>query len=329
MAQQEERKADGKTETILVFRGGQVVSTLTGVFGHAVRETRITAVLGYLIALEPEPFRELFAFAGIVRKVGIETRHDDGRSDVLIETSTETCIIEAKLDASDPLVQSLRYGPSRIVLLCFRRTAPSLSRSRVRYVSWDDLAKLLRVSGRFPNQMSRLQSQDQLQYLEEKYVISKSKTVEIYAREINEEKTLRLFLKAQLYGCKYRAGSRLTEARYFAPHFGKRIANEYPGVTSGISYIAKVEQVLTLATWQELRDGLIDSRGKSWFNKHEEFVAPLRRFWRWPRQRSMLLLGAPRLAFNPPVRKENIQAGRGWLSKQFISFDELFAAWKL
>jgi len=324
------RKPKAKTpaEEVLVFRGGQVVSTLTGVFGHAVRETRITAVLGYLIALDPEPFQELFDFPGKIRQVGIETRHDDGRSDVFVETSAGTCVVEAKLDASDPLPQTLRYGSRHVALLCFRRTAPSLSHRGVRYVSWDDLANLLRESGHFRSQLSRLLSRDLLRYLEDKYVISKSEVIEIYAREINEETTLRLFLKAQIYGCDYKAGSRLAEARYFAPHLGQRIANDYPGATTGISYIAKVEELLTVARWRELRDQLIDSRGKTWYNQHEEYVAPLRRHWKWPKQRSMLLLGTPRLAFNPPVRKENIQAGRGWLSKRFLSFDELFAAWK-
>jgi len=40
-----------------------------------------------------------------------------------------------------------------------------------------------------------------------------------------------------------------------------------------------------------------------------------------------LLLGAPRLVFNPPVKKGNLQKGTGWLSRRFFSFDELFAAW--
>lgn len=285
-------------------------------------------MLGYLIALDPEPFRELLGFSGSVRKIGIETRHDHGRSDVLIETSAGTSIIEAKLDASDPIEQAGRYDSRQTILLCFRRTAPSLSQRNVRYASWDDLAVLLRVARRFRQGMARLLSQDLLRYLEDKFVISKTSIVEIYAREINEETTLRMFLKAQLYGCDYRAGSRLHEARYFAPHFGQRVANDYPGVTRGISYVAKVEELLTVARWQELRDGLIQSRGKTWFNQHDEYVAPLRRQWKWPKQRSMLLLGQPRLVFNPPVRKEKIQAGRGFLSKQFLSFDELFAAWK-
>jgi hypothetical protein len=39
-----------------------------------------------------------------------------------------------------------------------------------------------------------------------------------------------------------------------------------------------------------------------------------------------LLLGEPRLVFNPSIRKERLQKGKGWLSRRFFSFDELFAA---
>lgn len=314
--------------SVPLLRAGQVVSTLTGAFGQALRETRITAILGYLVALNPSSFERLFGLRGDVRNVGVETRHEDGRSDVLVETSLGRWVIEAKLDASDPLQQTKRYGAKYSVLLCFRRTAPSQMRAGVRYVHWEDLALELRRRQGVGASMQKLVSRDLLQYLEDKNVVRKHEAVEIYAREINEETTLRLFLKATLYGCDYKAGSRLTEARYFAPHFGQRVSNEYPGVTTGISYVSKVEGMQTVSTWRELKEALIEERGKIWFNKHEEFVLPLHRQWKWPKSRTFLLLGEPRLVFNPPVRKENIQSGRGYLSKQFLSFDELFEAWK-
>jgi len=39
------------TAEIPLMRGGEIVSTLTGAFGQSLRETRLTALLGYLIAL--------------------------------------------------------------------------------------------------------------------------------------------------------------------------------------------------------------------------------------------------------------------------------------
>lgn len=88
------------------MRGGLVVSTLTGAFGQSIRESRLTALLGYLIALNPKPFLELFEFRGIANQVSLETWHEDGRSDIRIRTSLGVGIVEAKIDASDPLEQS-------------------------------------------------------------------------------------------------------------------------------------------------------------------------------------------------------------------------------
>jgi hypothetical protein len=97
---------------IELMRGGDVVSTLTGAFGQSLQETRLTAMLGYLIALNPRPFLNLFGFRGVPQRVCLEKRHDEGRSDILVETNIGKGIIEAKVDATDPLVQSQRY-PAR------------------------------------------------------------------------------------------------------------------------------------------------------------------------------------------------------------------------
>jgi hypothetical protein len=40
------------------------VSSLAGAFGGALRETRLTTMLGYVMALEPEPVCDIFAFHG-------------------------------------------------------------------------------------------------------------------------------------------------------------------------------------------------------------------------------------------------------------------------
>lgn len=316
-------------EEIELMRGGDLVSTLTGAFGQSLRETRITAVLGYLIALHPEPFLSLFGFNGVPQRVCLETAHDQGRSDILVETSRGTGIIEAKVDATDPLEQSRRY-PARWVALLTYRVPRKASIGQARYVSWRQLGELLEDLSR-SGRSSRLRmvSNDLLGYMEMHHMTQSRNSVEIYAREINEPVTLALFLKAQVYGCKYEAGSRLAVALYFAPHFGKRIANQHPGISTGISYVARIESVGYATTWQEFRDLMFEQRGSVWLNRHRSLLQDLRRKWIWSKgiQRSFLLLGTPRLAFNPPVRKEGLQGGKGWLSKRFFSFDELFDAW--
>ena len=157
----------------------------------------------------------------------------------------------------------------------------------------------------------------------------KSQSVEIYAREINESVTLETFLRAQLYGCNYEAGSRIAEALYFAPHFGAKIADSQPGVGIGISYVSKIEAVAYGTTWKDFQNLTRQHRGGTWLNSHGQLLQRLRSRWNWNKgtHRTFLLLGKPRLVFNPPVRKERLQKGRGFLSKRFLSFDELFDAW--
>ncbi len=312
---------------IPLMRGGNIVSTITGAFGQSLRETRLTALLGYLVALAPEPFLDLFGFRGVAQGVNLEMRHEDGRSDILIETTLGIGVIEAKVDAIDPMEQSRAY-PSRWTALLTHHVPTHPFIGNTRYVSWEQLAALLKQQNRSKVPPMRILSADLLAYLEEHRMVTKRESIEIYAREINEPVTLDLFRKAQLYGCAYQSGSRIAEALYFAPHFGRRIANSHPGVGVGISYVARIESVGRATTWRELRDLLLEGRGRVWWKRHKDELQALRRAWSWhSAPRTFLLLGEPRLVFNPPVRKERLQKGRGWLSKRFFSFDELFGAW--
>ena len=154
-------------------------------------------------------------------------------------------------------------------------------------------------------------------------------TVEIYAREINEPMTLELFLTAGLYGCNYQVGSRLAEALYFAPHFGKRLAGQQPGVRAGVSYISRIESAKHVSTWRDLEAVLSKERGRVWWNGQSELLKRLHTNWSWStgEQRVFLLLNTPHLVFNPPIDKRNLVGGRGFLGKRFFSFEELFSAW--
>src|SRR5260370_35588431 len=70
-----------------LLRSGSVVSSFAGAFGSALRETRLTAMLGYLIALDPERFCDIFAFRGRPLYVRLERGHASYRSAILIETT--------------------------------------------------------------------------------------------------------------------------------------------------------------------------------------------------------------------------------------------------
>lgn len=315
-------------ERIDLLRSGSVVSSLAGAFGSALRETRLTAMLGYLMALEPERFCDIFAFRGRPLSVSLETRHESDRSDILIKTTAGRGVVEAKVSATDPFLQSLKYPAKWRVLLTEHMASDKQARLRgVKYLRWRDLVEVLQPLAQSRDNRVRFVCQDLLSYLEEHAMVKINKSVEVYAREINTEETLALFLKAQMYGCHYQKNSLLAEALYFAPHFGQQIAREHPGVQVGISYIASIERVEVVETWKEFLQAVRDVRRKQWLNGHMSLLQPLRRGWDWDHKRYFLFLSTPRLVFNPPVLKENLQKNLGFLAKHSFAFDTLFEAW--
>jgi hypothetical protein len=314
-------------EEIQLMRGGALVSNLLGSFGHSLKETRLTAWLGYLFSMQPEPLMALFGFTGNIMGVHLETRHEEGRSDILVETSHGLGVIEAKVDATDASAQSKRY-PARWRALLTSAHGNNAS-SRVRNVHWQQLAKCLVDSAPNGSSAYRFLVNQFTAYLEEHHMITAAESLEIYAREINEPVSLALFMKAHLYGCEYEKNNKVRRAQYFAPHFGATIAKQQPGIFAGVSYVAKVKQVFSGTSWSEFKDGVCEYRGKQWWNSHDDLMSRLRRSrnWKGDIHRNFLLLGEPRLVFNPPIQKEKLQKGKGWLSRRFFSFDELFAAW--
>jgi len=308
-----------------------VVSSFAGAFGSALRETRLTAMLGYLIALEPKGFCNILKFRGIPLSVSLEMHNATGRSDIVVETSAGWGVIEAKITTADPSCQSLKYPAKWRVLLTEHMASSRQKRMRaIKYLRWRDLVRPLEeLKGRSTDSRFRFVSQDLLDYLGEHAMVRAGDAVEIYAREINREDTLKLFLHAHMYVCPYQKSRRLAEALYFAPHFGQRIARKHPGIQAGISYIAKVEQVEVAETWEELQQIVGKRNGKRWLKGHMNLLETLHQEWKGPSKKSLVFLSRPRLVFNPPVPKDRLQKGKGWLNTRTFSFDELFEAWGL
>jgi hypothetical protein len=297
-------------EEIPLLRAGEIVSSLAGAFGRSMREPRLTALLGYLIALAPSDFGEVFGFKGIISSVALETvgskQRPDGpgekfRSDILITTPSGMGVVEAKLDATDLFIQSDKYLSGsvkwRVLLTQYR---PSLKQQKERdtvYLTWEDLARVFSKLSKSSNARIRFVSTDLLRYLEEHHMIRKENSVEVYAREINEPLLLELFLAAHLYGCAYKKSSRLSEAHYFAPHFGERIAKEYPGTRVGISYLSRIEAVEVCDRWAELRQIAKRIRGATWVKKHADLLKTVKKCWDWknPERRSLVFRNRSRI----------------------------------
>jgi len=313
---------------IPLYRAGGLVTGLLGSFGHGLRETRLTAALGYVISVWPEALHRLFDVQGAVHSVSLEHYHERDRSDIFVGTSGGDVVIEAKVSAENPRRQVRKYpGAIRVILSQYLPSTREKAGRRFRYATWQGLADRIGESMPAMPPGARFVCQDMIRYMEEHHMSRTVEPVEVYAREINEEPSFRLFLHGGVYFSVYKANSRLSEALYFAPHFGQRISRQMPGIHVGISYIAKIEAIEITETWADIMAAARGHRGKAWLNRNR----PLFQDIPWTRKhekRYMLLLDEPQLVFNPPVRKENLQGGRGFLSKHFFSFNELFKAWK-
>lgn len=321
-------------EEIALFRSGSIVSSLLGAFGSSLRETRLTSLLGFLISSDPKAFGQFFKLNHPILEVSLETHHstanESGRSDILLKTTHEEIIIEAKVGYHNPINQVNKYpGKKRIFLTNYIPSAKERKHRNISYFNWQAIANQLKEITKKKSSHIKFLCNDLIKYLEKYSMIKKNESLEIYAREINDEKTLNLFLKARIYGCYFEKRNKQAESLYFAPHFGYAIAKEHPGVSVGISYIAKIETVVVVSSWKEFIDAVVNVRSKSWLNSHSHYLNEIHKHWNWKdkKLRSMLFLSEPRLVFNPSIKKDNLQSGKGWLSKRTFSFEELFAGW--
>ncbi len=318
-------------ESVDLLRGGNTVRSLFGSFGASLRETRLTSILGYLIAQEPAPWRRLFHIHDPLSLVRVEFSQKTGRADIWLECASESIVVEAKVTGADPTGQSRKYKADRAVLISDHFPHSNQLSGVDLYFNWTQIASFLQseyLDATRGRPHLNFLAKEVVRYMAENNLIRSGSILEVYVREINHPATLRLFLKGQLYSCPYQKAGKAGQAIYFAPHFGQKLARALPGIYSGISFVAKIEAVEVLNTWNQFLQAVKRHRGARWLNSNKEVSSPIRRELRQGKeQKTFLFLSEPRLVFNPPINKNLLQGGTGFLSKRAFSFDELFEAW--
>lgn len=321
-----------KSEEIELFRGNAPCRSLFGAFGNSLKETRLTAGLGYIIAFAPEAFREILALEGRVEKVSIESPELTGRSDIRIETTGgRIWVVEAKIPATNPHAQALAYPAYRRILLTDFIPLPTVNDRTVRFVSWKQLAESLRASSFSSNNSIRFVVDEFLKYLKEYNMIPKGDSDEVYLRMFKDTESVRLFSNAQMYSCAANESKRLlSNVRYFAPHFTWDVVNEHPELGYGVSYISRIDSIVRISSQEEWKNVSAAKRGKRWLKSNERFLDAFTNKYSWlpNEERIVLFLGPPRLVFNPPIHPKLIEGGRGFLATNYLSFDDLFRAWR-
>jgi hypothetical protein len=328
-------------EEILLLRPGAVVSSFAGAFGSKVKETRLTAILGYLIALEPKLFCDEFKIHGEIESVVLEAPDDRGRSDILIKSSDGLGVVEAKIDATNPSKQAQQYAKQhhakwQVLLTEFLPTPEQKKNPGITYCCWRDIAKLIQENSKFLSPKARFIGQDLIMYLKEHHMIPDDDLDEIYTRDINDDYSANMFLKGHVYGCQYNEGSRLFKTHYFAPYFGKNISASktvqalHPDMKAGVSYIAKIIDIQTSETPTDFEAIAKELRKKHNRKKEWSCSKAIKEFFGGQRcAYCFIFLDEPRLAFDEPIQKRYLQKSPKYtLAQKLWSFDAFYRAWE-
>ena len=177
----------------------------------------------------------------------------------------------------------------------------------------------------------RVLSEEFMKHLEEGMVNTNKK--EVYARDVNKLTNMSLFLQAQVYFCK--AKDNMYKCSYFTPYFGNKISTISPGIKEGLSYVAKIESHIEVNSFEELVNTIKMHVKKEKLKLDKDYIEALIKQVKDDEKYDetiphiLLLLGKPRMLFNPPIEKSFLMDGKGFLSKNYYEFEELFEAARL
>lgn len=317
------------SRTILI-RSNVGKKDLLSSLGTDLKQTRITGYLGYLLSLRPPKLLNLFQIKDHnVISVRVEEHLKTQRCDIIVETAEVDFLIEAKLFYENPVPQLLKQRSEYLkttqkeVQLIGITNNNSIKSAEVKIFNWNDIYSHLDDN----KIKSKILSEELKMHLENTGLV-KTETPEIYARELGTEISLNFFLKAHTYYCPYKKSSKIEKCGYFAPHFGKNITKISPGLNYGISYLAQIDRIEYVETGDELKHIVLQhiktKKLKSIYPDVVSLVENADLEIKIPH--IVLLLNHPHHVFNPPIQKDKLQEGYGWLSKQYFTFEDFFIA---
>jgi len=321
-----------KTERI-ILRSQNCSNDLLSSFGLNIKETRLTAYLAYLLSLDIHELNKYIGIDSPIKNIYIERTLDTQRCDIIINTVSKHILIEAKVNNNNPekqlQKQAIEYRKEfsgKLEMISLTRNLKTYSDKKIKSKSWKDIYNCLN-NIKYSSAKQKILSEEFMKHLANSGLVT-AKEKDVYARDVNKEPYLSLFLKAHVYFCKF--NENIYKCSYFAPYFGNQISIISPGVKEGMSYVAKIYDHLEVNSYHDLKqvitkhvklkklkrsipdldDKLKEIKSDSKYNENEPHT--------------LLLLNKPRLLFNPPIDKNLLQDGTGWLSKNYYEFEELF-----
>ena len=243
----------------IVLRGNSESNNLVSAFGKTIMETRLTSFLGYLISLNIIQLNGYLDINYPISKIVLEKSLKTQRCDIVIETINNDVIIEAKVNNKNTTLQiekqykeySSKYKKA-IKLVSLTRNAKPFSNPNILSKSWQGVYQSLSTAVNL-NSKQKVLSEEFMSHLSSTGLVD-IRNKEVYARDVNKVPNLALFLKAQVYFCKFIEN--IYKCSYFAPYFGNKISVISPGIKEGMSYIGKIISHIEVNNYQELSDAI-------------------------------------------------------------------------
>lgn len=318
----------------IILRSNKSSNDLLSCFGSKVKETRLTSYLGYLLSLDILTLNEYFGIRGI-KEIIIEKKLETQRCDIIVKTLKKNIIIEAKISNTSTEEQlkkqhqefKKRYE-GKIDLISLTRNTIPVNSKVIHSKSWGELYSLLK-RGKYSNNKQKILCEEFMSHLENSGIVTKNEK-QVYARDLNKEPYLSLFLKSHIYSCGYTEN--IHKCSYFAPYFGSKISTISPGVDEGLSYVAKIYAHMKINNLDDLKIAILEHiKNKKLRNSNRDIDEKLKMLFddagnQKKKAFTLLLLEKPRKLFNPSIKKERLATGSGWLNKQYYDFDEIFYA---
>lgn len=331
-----------------IRKGRNLVSNIFGAIS-CVKETNLTACLGYLIASFPEYFSKKFLQKkkSTILSVYIEEANDHrDRFDIVLNCIDEVVVIEAKIGLNQTERQISRYlkhlkssKAARVRFFILDKGSfdshvwlKELSREfsgrvEIGFLTWEHVyktVKTLLLSKRLEKDNPRAfyLAQEFNDHLEEAGMVQVIRK-EIYTKDVSGH-SIDLFFRHRIYKCQPKFYNSASGNAYFAPYFTGRAPLDFEArsmikIKEGISWIAPILDTQVIAR-RDVKDFL---KSKS----HPNYLEAAKQALHLHKENEMtiLLLGEPFLAFLTPISKKKIGL-TGAMGSKSLTFKDLFQA---
>jgi hypothetical protein len=309
------------------------VRNLLSAFGD-IKETRLSAALGYLIHLNNRLPELLFGIHGSLQTVYLEPRSDSrgDRYDIVLDLGRWLHVIEVKLrEHSHPQVKRYSRSNRHLHLIGSRLgTSLSVERDRQRFLDWDSVARLLEKSkskGRNADQFYNRLVDEFVGHLAENNMIQGERG-DVYIRDMSG-RSVDIYFGHNIYQFQPKFFESARHARYFAPYLtrsnrkGQR-QTVYSILGIGISFMSKISRAFQAE--ERAIPAMLKTHGYS-----RAAVREICDAFRWRksarRKRAVFLLGEPMRLFSNPITKRDLwDVPGGAMPPVAIDFGDLVAA---